>query len=118
MAREFGGPNAAQTRSPLSAMLRTLVGLVGLAAVSVASAATKPATTTRGLTGFSDTAETVMGTLTAPPSRRFLTRIRNGKAGGVVLLGNGWLTRYTAAAVTAELQQAPRHPVEATPPAP
>jgi len=82
------------------------VGLVGLAAVSVASAATKPATTTRGLTGFSDTAETVMGTLTAPPSRRFLTRIRNGKTGGVVLLGNGWLTRYTAAGITAELQQA------------
>jgi len=82
------------------------VGLVGLAAVSVASAATKPATTTRGLTGFSDTAETVMGTLTAPPSRHFLTRIRNGKMGGVVLLGNGWLTRHTAATVTAELQQA------------
>ena len=36
-------------------------------------------------TGFSDTAETVMGTLTAPPNRRFLTRIRNGKMGGVVL---------------------------------
>jgi len=87
-------------------MLRTLVGLVGLAAVSVASAATKPATTPRGLTGFSDTAETVMGTLTAPPSRHFLTRIRNGKMGGVVLLGNGWLTRHTAATVTAELQQA------------
>jgi beta-N-acetylhexosaminidase len=87
-------------------MLRTLVGLVGLAAVSFASAATKPATTARGLTGFSDTAETVMGTLTAPPSRHFLTRIRNGKMGGVVLLGNGWLTRHTAAAVTAELQQA------------
>ena len=47
-----------------------------------------------------------MGTLTAPPSRRFLTRIRNGKMGGVVLLGNGWLTRHTAATVTAELQQA------------
>ena len=82
------------------------MGLVGLAAVSVASAATKPATTPRGLTGFSDTAETVMGTLTAPPSRHFLTRIRNGKMGGVVLLGNGWLTRHTAATVTAELQQA------------
>jgi beta-N-acetylhexosaminidase len=87
-------------------MLRTLVGLVALAAVSVASAATKPATKSRGLTGFSDTAETVMGTLTAPPSRHFLTRIRNGKMGGVVLLGNSWLTRHTAATVTAELQQA------------
>jgi len=82
------------------------VGLVALAAVSVASAAAKPAAKTRAVTGFSDTAETVMGTLTGPPSRRFLTRIRNGKMGGVVLLGNGWLTRPTAAAVTTELQQA------------
>ncbi len=47
-----------------------------------------------------------MGTLAAPPSRRFLARIRNGKMGGVLLLGNGWLTRRTAATVTAELQQA------------
>ena len=47
-----------------------------------------------------------MGTLKAPPSRRFLARIRNGKMGGVVLLGNRWLTRGTAARVTAELQQA------------
>jgi beta-N-acetylhexosaminidase len=87
-------------------MLRTLVGLVAVAAVSVASAAAKPAAKTPSVTGFSDTAETVMGTLTAPPSRRFLTRIRNGKMGGVLLLGNGWLTRHTAATVTAELQQA------------
>jgi beta-N-acetylhexosaminidase len=87
-------------------MLRTLVGLVAVGAVSVASAAAKPAAKTPSVTGFSDTAETVMGTLTAPPSRRFLTRIRNGKMGGVLLLGNGWLTRHTAATVTAELQQA------------
>jgi beta-N-acetylhexosaminidase len=87
-------------------MVRTLVGLVAVAAVSVASAAAKPAAKMRSVTGFSDTAETVMGTLTAPPSRRFLTRIRNGKMGGVLLLGNGWLTRHTAATVTAELQQA------------
>ena len=87
-------------------MLRTLVGLVAVAAISVASAAAKPAAGTGGVTGFSDTAETVMGTLTAPPSRHFLTRIRNGKMGGIVLLGNGWLTRHTAATVTAELQQA------------
>jgi beta-N-acetylhexosaminidase len=87
-------------------MLRTLVGLVAVAAVSVASAAAKPAAKTPSVTGFSDTAETVMGTLTAPPSRRFLTRIRNGKMGGVLLLGNGWLTRHTTATVTAELQQA------------
>jgi beta-N-acetylhexosaminidase len=56
--------------------------------------------------GFNDTAETVMGTLVGPPNQRFLTRIRNGKMGGVVLLRNGWLTRSTAAAVTAELQRA------------
>jgi beta-N-acetylhexosaminidase len=87
-------------------MLRSLVGLVALAAVSVASATAKPAPKTGAVTGFSDTAETVMGTLTAPPSPRFLARIRNGKMGGVVLLGNGWLTRHAAATVTAELQQA------------
>ena len=56
--------------------------------------------------GFDDTAETVMGTLVGPPSPRFLTRIRNGKMGGVVLLRNGWLTRGRAIAVTAELQRA------------
>jgi beta-N-acetylhexosaminidase len=94
-------------------MLRTLVGLVALAAISLVSAAAKPgaahsrpAAPARAATGFSDTAETIMGTLTAPPSQRFLTRIRNGKMGGIVLLGNGWLTRHTAATVTAELQQA------------
>jgi beta-N-acetylhexosaminidase len=56
--------------------------------------------------GFGDTAETVMGTLVGPPNQRFLTRIRNGKMGGVVLLRNGWLTERTATAVTAELQRA------------
>jgi beta-N-acetylhexosaminidase len=65
-----------------------------------------PAVETRAATGFSDTAEPGMGTLVAPPSARFLARIRNGKMGGVLLLGNGWLTRSTAARVTAELQQA------------
>ena len=47
-----------------------------------------------------------MGTLVGPPNAKFLTRIRNGKMGGVVLLGNGWLTRSTAQKVTAELQHA------------
>jgi beta-N-acetylhexosaminidase len=47
-----------------------------------------------------------MGTLVAPPTRRFLARVRNGKMGGVILLGNGWLTHRTAAAVTAKLQEA------------
>jgi beta-N-acetylhexosaminidase len=84
-----------------------------MAAVAVVTAWAKPAAThsapatnARAATGFTDTAETVMGTLTAPPSKRFLTRIRNGKMGGVLFLGNGWLTRSTAATVTAELQQA------------
>jgi beta-N-acetylhexosaminidase len=87
-------------------MLRVLAGLAAMAAMSVATAGARPAPAIRAMTGFNDTAETVMGTLVAPPSRRFLTRIRNGKMGGVVLLGNGWLTRGTAATVTAELQQA------------
>jgi beta-N-acetylhexosaminidase len=89
-------------------MLRELAGLVAVAAVSVVSAAAGPgpAAKAHAVTGLSDTAETVMGTLTAPPNRRFLTRIRNGKMGGVVLLGNDWLTRHTAATVTTELQQA------------
>ena len=94
-------------------MLRTLTGLVATAAVAVVTAwagptatSSAPATNAREAVGFTDTAETVMGTLLAPPGRRFLARIRNGKMGGVLLLGNGWLTRGTAAAVTAELQQA------------
>lgn len=94
-------------------MLRALSGLAVLAAVSVVTAYAKPgptrpapATRHRSATGFSDTAETVMGTLAAPPSPRFLARIRNGKMGGVVLLRNGWLTRRTAARVTSELQRA------------
>jgi beta-N-acetylhexosaminidase len=94
-------------------MMRALTGLAVVAAVSVVTAfvypgstTSRPATPPPAPAGFSDTAETVMGTLVAPPSARFLTRIRNGKMGGVILLGNGWLTRRTAATVTAELQQA------------
>jgi beta-N-acetylhexosaminidase len=86
-------------------MLRALWGLAATAAMTVATAGAKPAPATH-VAGFNDTAETVMGTLVAPPSARFLTRIRNGKMGGVLLLGNGWLTRETATTVTAELQQA------------
>ena len=94
-------------------MMRALAGLAAMAAVSMLSATAKPGATNEGparrmhaAAGFSDTAETVMGTLVGPPSRRFITRIRNGKMGGVVLLGNGWLTRSTAASVTGELQRA------------
>jgi beta-N-acetylhexosaminidase len=94
-------------------MLRTLTGLVAMAAVAVVTAwatpaatHSAPATNAKAAIGFSDTAETVLGTLVAPPTNRFLTRIRNGKMGGVLFLGNGWLTRSTAATVTAELQRA------------
>ncbi|HZT83988.1 MAG TPA: glycoside hydrolase family 3 N-terminal domain-containing protein [Gaiellaceae bacterium] len=86
--------------------MRALAGLAATAAMTMVTAGAKPAPATQAVTGFSGTAETVMGTLVGPPSRRFLTRIRNGKMGGVVLLGNGWLTQSTAASVTAELQQA------------
>ena len=94
-------------------MRRALVSFAALAALAVVSGAarpgstsSRPARTARAATGFSDTAETVMGTLVGRPGKRFLTRIRRGKMGGVVLLGNGWLTRRTAATVTAELQRA------------
>jgi beta-N-acetylhexosaminidase len=98
---------------PVRAMKRALAALAATAAIAVVTACVEPgppnssaARATRTAVGFSDTAETVMGTLVAPPGRRFLTRIRHGKMGGVVLLGNGWLTRSTAASVTAALQQA------------
>jgi beta-N-acetylhexosaminidase len=93
-------------------MIRALASLVAVAAVSIvpttarSGSTSRPATTARATTGFSDTAETVMGTLVGQPSHRFLTRIGNGKMGGVLLLGNGWLTRRTAETVTAELQHA------------
>jgi beta-N-acetylhexosaminidase len=94
-------------------MTRALVGLAVVAAVAVGTACVKPAPTNsapamdpHAAHAITNTAETVMGTLVAPPSRRFLARIRNGKMGGVVLLRNGWLTRSTAAAVTAKLQRA------------
>jgi beta-N-acetylhexosaminidase len=96
--------------------MRRAVGVLGaVAAVAVVTAFATPGQTRSKPTtnvhhaaklGFSDIAETVMGTLVGPPNQRFLTRIRNGKMGGVVLLGNGWLTQSTAAAVTATLQRA------------
>jgi beta-N-acetylhexosaminidase len=60
----------------------------------------------RSVSGFSDEAEVVMGTLTAPPTRRFLTRIERGKMAGVIFLGNNWLTRSKVRHTTAQLQQA------------
>src|ERR1044071_9319390 len=97
-------------------MRRALAGLAVVATVAIVTACVRPGSTARSAPatqrrvaaegGFSDTAETVMGTLVGPPSSTFLTRIPNGKMGGVVLLRNGWLTRSTAAMVTSELQQA------------
>jgi beta-N-acetylhexosaminidase len=94
-------------------MQRALAGLAVVGTVAVVTACVKPGPTrsapamdTHATPAVGDAAETVMGTLIAPPSRRFLSRIRNGKMGGVVLLRNGWLTQSTAAAVTTKLQQA------------
>ena len=96
-------------------MKGVLAGIAIAAAVAVVTAFVKPGPASSGAkpdthraakAGFSDTAETVMGTLVGPPSPSFLARVRNGKMGGVVLLRNGWLSRSTAAHVTAELQQA------------
>src|SRR5690242_21181066 len=95
-------------------MKGVLAGLAIAAAVAVVTAGVRPGPARSGAapdtlrarqTGFSDTAETVMGTLVGPPSPSFLARVRDGKMGGVVLLRNGWLTRSAAAHVTAELQQ-------------
>ncbi len=92
-----------------------MVGLAAAAAIAVVTAFVEPGPTSppatptahrAARTGLSDAAETVMGTLVGPPSPSFLARVRNGKMGGVVLLRNGWLSRSTAARVTAELQQA------------
>jgi beta-N-acetylhexosaminidase len=80
-------------------LLATLTSCLG--------AGSAPATTARGsyATGFSDEAEVVMGTLTAPPTRAFLRRIKGGKMAGVIFLGNDWLTRSTVKRITAKLQQ-------------
>jgi beta-N-acetylhexosaminidase len=90
--------------------LAALALAVALAAVTAGvgsgTAGSQPAQERHAAAGISDTAKVVMGALVAPPTRRFLTRIRNGKMGGVLLLRNGWLTPSTAARVTAELQQA------------
>ena len=111
LERDVGSSTTGATLSP---MKRALAAVAMVAALAVVTACVKPgpgtsewaAERSAAATGFSDTAETVMGTLTAPPSARFLARIRNGKMGGVVLLGNGWLSESTAAAVTTQLQQA------------
>ena len=82
-------------------MLATLTACLGAGYAPATTAAQGPS-----VTGFSDAAEVVMGTLTAPPTHRFLTRIRRGKMAGVIFLGNDWLTRSKIEHITAQLQQA------------
>src|SRR5579862_3312811 len=84
------------------ALLATLTACLG--------AGSAPATTATHSAphalGFSDEAEVVMGTLKAPPTGAFLARIRSGEMGGVLFLGNGWLTRSKVRHITTQLQQA------------
>src|SRR5262245_25809939 len=103
----------AEIRATLFAMKRGSAALaIALALASVTAFAWPGPTGSRSAAkahtaaAVSDAAEVVMGTLVAPPTRSFLARVRTGKMGGVLLLRNGWLTRSTAARVTAELQQA------------
>ncbi len=93
-------------------MVRSQAAVAALTAaaltVGLTAGASAPGAAVRAQaqTGLSDAAEDVLGTLAAPPSARFLARVRHGAMGGVLLLGNGWLTRATAASVTRELQTA------------
>lgn len=93
-------------------------GLAAAAVVSIAlgtAAFASAAQTTGGpagsaqrqaAAGVSDTAEVVMGTLDGPPSRSFLARVRSGRMGGALFLGNGWLTPSNVTRITSELQRA------------
>jgi beta-N-acetylhexosaminidase len=92
------------------------VAVVVTACVSPAATTARSATakaTTRATTrthaaapGISDTGEVVMGTLTGPPTRSFLARVRAGRMGGALFLGNGWLTPSNVKKITAKLQRA------------
>ncbi|HZS31679.1 MAG TPA: glycoside hydrolase family 3 N-terminal domain-containing protein [Gaiellaceae bacterium] len=87
------------------ALIAAATACVG--AGTTAATTTKPATHThRRTSGIADTAEVVMGTLTAPPSSSFLARVREGGMGGVLFLGNGWLTQSNVKAMTSKLQKA------------
>jgi len=86
-----------------------VVAVAVLAAALTAYASSGATSTTRrtaSAPAISNTAEVVMGTLVAPPTRSFLARVRRGLMGGVLLLGDDWLSRSTATTVTRELQQA------------
>lgn len=88
--------------------------MAAVAAVAAGAAACagsgSGATTTRhrvhSAPPISNTAEVVMGTLVAPPTPAFLARVRRGLMGGVLFLGNDWLSKSTATRATAELQKA------------
>ncbi|HET7572739.1 MAG TPA: glycoside hydrolase family 3 N-terminal domain-containing protein [Gaiellaceae bacterium] len=81
-------------------MLRGVTTLVGAALVAVASATAQTAH------GPWPAGEVVMGTLTSPPTTAFLARVRAGKMGGVLLLGNGWRSAARMRAATDALQRA------------
>jgi beta-N-acetylhexosaminidase len=97
-------PRVSRTGLAAGVVVATLITLT--ACVGAGATGTHPATRGHAAAGITDTAEVVMGTLRAPPSRSFLARVRHGRMGGVLLLGNGWLSHGTAVAVTSELQQA------------
>jgi beta-N-acetylhexosaminidase len=86
----------------------TAAALVVVVAACVGAGTTTATTGTHAhrAAGISDAAEVVMGPLTAPPSSSFLARVRNGGVGGVLFLGNGWLTPSNVKAMTTKLQKA------------
>jgi beta-N-acetylhexosaminidase len=92
-------------RGAVASIAVTLVVVLAACVGAGSAPATAGAPSLRA-TGFSDEAEVVMGTLTAPPTHRFLTRIQRGKMAGVIFLGNDWLTRSKVEHITAQLQQA------------
>lgn len=100
-------PGKALAAGALAALTVGVTACVGSASTTTRPP-TRAAPTTRARSAqpIGNTAETVMGTLVAPPTPAFLARVRNGKMGGVLLLGNGWLSRSTAESVTTQLQQA------------
>lgn len=82
-----------------------LIGIV-TACVGASTSTATTSTHARSRSGIADPAEVVMGTLTAAPTRSFLARVRNGEMGGVLFLGNGWLTQNNVSRYTAQLQKA------------
>lgn len=93
-------------RRGLAAGTAAALVVIVTACVGAGTTTAQTATRARHTTGIADTAEVVMGTLTAAPSRAFLARIRKGEMGGVLFLGNGWLTKSNVKRLTSELQNA------------